>query len=642
MRPYRFAFVSNSAEIGETLKHYVDPDREELVVELATMEEAVSVAWRLLDSGTEVIIGGGGTGNLLHQTMRAPIVKIARTHLDLIRALIKARKQGSFIGLASFAEPPDGMDIIEELLSIRLRHIVFRTTDDLTQGIAEAVKDKVDCIVGAGICRQIAVSLGSVGIVVTPSKDGYLQALRDARNLAAIRRRERQESEQLSAIIQTIREGVILIDDTGRIKLLNQAAAEVFDTQASAALGKPLPEVVRGTGLLNVLTTGRPEVDQIRRAGKSDIVITSLPISVDGETQGVVATFREAARIQTVDRRLREELYTRGFVAKHSVGHLKGRSPRMSKLVGMAGKYAITDQSILIEGETGTGKEVLAQSIHNLSTRKNRPFVAINCSALSDSLLESELFGYEEGAFTGAKKGGKLGLFELANQGSVFLDEIADMPPGLQVRLLRVLEQREVMRVGGDKVVPVDVRILASTCRNLAHDLRNQRFRIDLYFRLAVLKLDIPPLRERLEDLPDIVRSLLDRFTGGTKRVSDSVFPFLHTYHWPGNIRELDSLVKRYAVLLGDSPCDDALFLDVYENLKMDYGLVETNSPRKIVEAISDDSSRTLKETIEDHERVVIEQTLKECNFSRRDTARKLGISVNTLWRKMNPAQKSR
>jgi propionate catabolism operon transcriptional regulator len=164
---------------------------------------------------------------------------------------------------------------------------------------------------------------------------------------------------------------------------------------------------------------------------------------------------------------------------------------------------------------------------------------------------------------------------------------------------------------------------------------------MDLYFRLAILKLDIPPLRERLEDLPDIVRSLLDSFTGGTKQVSDAVFPSLCKYSWPGNIRELDSLVKRYAVLLDDSSCDDALFLDVYENLKMDHSLVVPSGPQEKAVFPPEASDRTLKETIEDYERVIIGRTLKECNFSRRSAARKLGISVNTLWRKMNPAQES-
>ena len=309
--------------------------------------------------------------------------------------------------------------------------------------------------------------------------------------------------------------------------------------------------LLRGTGLLKVLKTGLPEIDIIRRVGDVDIVINTIPIVINGEILGVVATFKEAARIQNIDRKLKEKLYIKGFVTKYTIDHIKGESLIMKQLINRTRKYATTDATILIQGETGTGKEIFAQSMHNLSDRKEKPFVAINCSALPESLLESELFGYEEGAFTGAKKGGKIGLFEMASGGTIFLDEIADIPLSLQVRLLRVLEEKEVMRIGGDRIVSVDVRIISSTYKDLREEVNLGKFRADLYFRLAVLKLDIPPLRKRPEDIPFIVQEILYKYGRGTKRISDKMVDRMKGYNWPGNIRELDSLIKRYVVLLG-------------------------------------------------------------------------------------------
>jgi propionate catabolism operon transcriptional regulator len=298
-------------------------------------------------------------------------------------------------------------------------------------------------------------------------------------------------------------------------------------------------------------------------------------------------------------------------------------------------KYAPTDETILIQGETGTGKEILAQSIHNLSRRKGKPFVAVNCSALPESLLESELFGYEEGAFTGARKGGKIGLFELANGGTIFLDEIADIPASLQVRLLRVLEEKELMRVGGDRIVPVDVRILSSTYKDLAREVQMGKFRIDLYFRLAVLTLHIPPLRERPEDIPGLAQELLDLYSQGRKTISAAMLQQLQGHHWIGNIRELDSLIKRYVILLDRAKTDDRLLAGLLEDLRKSHmGLRDEGQPT-FADNAPGYGAKPLKVKLEEMEKDLIREALRECQFNKKRAAQKLGISVNTLWRKL-------
>ena len=634
-KKFKFAFISNSKELAELVQRHADPASEEVITKLATMEEALPIAQQFLAEGVEVILGGGGTGSLLFHTLGQPVVKIARTHLDILRALMKARDFGKDIVLTSFARPTDGIEVFEELLSIRVRQLIFKTTEELITGITAAVHAGVSCIVGGSICTKIVISLGGNGVFVIPSKEVVLQALQEARAIAASRRKEKEDTEQLRTILETIKVGVIVIDNDGKIKIFNQMASDIFGLEMPKAIGHPLPEVIKGTGLLNVLKTGEPEIDQIRRIGNVDIVINSLPIKVDGRTKGCVATFKEAMRIQNIDRKLREKLYAKGFVARYTIDRIRSESAKMALLLEQVRKYAPTDETILIQGETGTGKEILAQSIHNLSRRKGKPFVAVNCSALPESLLESELFGYEEGAFTGARKGGKIGLFELANGGTIFLDEIADIPASLQVRLLRVLEEKELMRVGGDRIVPVDVRILISTYKDLAREVQMGKFRIDLYFRLAVLTLHIPPLRERPEDIPGLAQELLDLYSQGRKTISAAMLQQLQGHHWIGNILELDSLIKRYVILLDRAKTDDRLLAGLLEDLRKSHmGLRDEGQPT-FADNAPGYGAKPLKVKLEEMEKDLIREALRECQFNKKRAAQKLGISVNTLWRKL-------
>jgi len=640
---YKFALISNSAEFCEVVKHYSDPESEDLIVKLVRltkMEEAVPIAQKLLDGGIEVILSLGGFGDLLAQTIGQPIVKIAKTHQDILRALIKAKNYSSNIGLVSFSIPIDGIEVFEDLLSIKICQIVYSTTEELTNGISKAAGEGIRCVVGGGIAKRIITSLGGLGIIILPTKEAIRQAFREARAIASTRRREHEDTAQLRAILETIKEGVIVADSEGRVKIFNQIAGEILGVELQKAIGKPLPTIIKGTGLPDVLKTGRPEIDHIHRVRDRDIVINLLPFNIDDKTQGVVATFKEAISIQNIDRKLREKLYAKGFVAKYTIDHIVGKSSVIKQLLYKAEKYAKTDATILIQGETGTGKEMFAQSIHNLSSRKEKPFVAINCSALAESLLESELFGYEEGAFTGAKRGGRVGLFELANEGTIFLDEIADISPGLQVRLLRVLEEKEVMRVGGDRIVPIDVRIISSTCKNLEEEVKLGKFRMDLYFRLVILKLNIPSLRERPADIPIIVKEILYKYSRGKKRISDTMIEKMKRYNWPGNIRELDSLITRYVILLGDSVSDPRLLLELFEELKGH--MVTPKEVCSMPEELSTNiSQKTLKERLEEYERLIIKDALKESQFNKKETAKRLGIGINTLWRKLHSPNRS-
>jgi len=295
----------------------------------------------------------------------------------------------------------------------------------------------------------------------------------------------------------------------------------------------------------------------------------------------------------------------------------------MERLIGLAEKYAAADSTLLVQGESGTGKEMIAQGIHIASQRKGGPFVAVNCAALPESLLESELFGYEEGSFTGARKGGKAGLFEMAHKGTIFLDEIGELPLLLQARLLRVLQEREVMRIGGSKMIPVDVRIIAATNRNLIQLIHEGDFREDLYFRLAVLVLKVPSLRERLEDIPCLVESFLKEWRkAGNIQVTEEDIRRLQTYSWPGNIRELKNLLERALVLTEDGEPLQLFNSDVW---------ISAEHPSRANKDHPSDQNIS-EEEIED---LRIKRILAEEDGHIGKAASRLGIHRSTLWRKL-------
>ncbi|WP_258868020.1 sigma-54-dependent Fis family transcriptional regulator [Alkalilimnicola ehrlichii] len=284
---------------------------------------------------------------------------------------------------------------------------------------------------------------------------------------------------------------------------------------------------------------------------------------------------------------------------------------------------------MLIVGESGTGKELLAQGIHNASPRRGHPFVAFNCGAFPAALLESELFGYEEGAFTGSRRGGKPGLFEAAHTGTVFLDEIGEMPVGLQTRLLRVLQEQEVIRLGATEPTPVNVRVIAATHRNLAAAVASGEFRQDLYYRLNILRIDVPPLRNCIDDVPAIARQALAKALprlGGRcdpEVVLAQVLPLLRAYRWPGNVRELENLMERLAVYHAEFAA----------------GAIGAEELRTVVPELFADAAGGERAAPALDERARIEQVLAACGGNRSEASRRLGISRSTLWRKLNAGE---
>lgn len=354
------------------------------------------------------------------------------------------------------------------------------------------------------------------------------------------------KKEELDMVLNISKEGVLLINNEETIIFCNNAFKNIFD----------IYEDIKGKKMTSVLDTNITEAfrcenlkDEILEFRDKKINANKQVVQSLSENIGFCFNLQEVTYIKQLEQNLSKKLRNKGLVAKYNFDYIKTCSTSMKECINLARKIASSDLTVLIIGESGTGKELLAQSIHNTSPRAKQPFVAINCAALPENLLESELFGYEGGSFTGALKEGKIGLFEQANNGTIFLDEIGDMPLSLQARILRVLQERQVMRIGSQSVIDINVRVISATNRKLMEMVDQGKFREDLFYRLNVLPINIPPLRERKDD---IISTMKDFITRKELKISDEVKNILLNYRWPGNVRELQN-VAAYIELMSDS-----------------------------------------------------------------------------------------
>ncbi len=431
--------------------------------------------------------------------------------------------------------------------------------------------------------------------------------------------------------MDSIHDGVIVVSMDSTILYANPAYTRCFGVQVGKVLGRKLSEIEPNSRVLAVLRTGKPVVDDHSHVVSVgiDIVANITPVFELGKMTGAVAVFRDATEVMAlkdlVTRYHSEllELRTRLLDVEDVVWD----SQAMRRVSELAQRVAMVDSTVLISGESGTGKEVVAKLIHRLSQRHEGPMVAINCGAIPENLLESELFGYEKGAFTGAVREGKAGLLEVADKGTILLDEIGELPLSLQVKLLRVIQELRFMRIGGVKQVKVDVRFVAATNRDLKIMVKQGTFREDLFYRLNVVPIHIPPLRERKRDIAGLVRVFLKKYNEKyhrEKRILPEVVRYFETsYDWPGNVRELENIVERMVV----SCCNDTIRLDD-EVLKDYFDLQGDEDNRVIVSGLMN-----LKKARELVEREII-QKAAQVYSSTRSVAEALGMDHSTIARK--------
>ena len=595
----------------------------------------------------DVVIAGGSNGAYLKTRVSVPVVLIGPTGFDVMHALARARRDGARVALVTHGDTPDEVRRFIAAYDIDVTFASYQSAQDAESVVLDLRDRGIQAVVGPGLIADLAANAG-MGAVFLYSRASVRAAFDTALEVAQATRRETVRRQRLDNLLQHLRDGVVALDAQGRVEAMNQRLASVLGIDAAQAVGRALLDLAPD------LAGSLPDADgdtfcTVRGAS---YVVHRGPLASSSSAAGTVLTFQESRAVERLDRTLRSRQRVQQFSARYQLGDIVGVSDSIERVRTLVQRYAKSDATVLILGESGTGKEMVAQSMHHLSARRDFAFVAINCGAFPEALLESELFGYEEGAFTGARKGGKAGLIEVAHRGTLFLDEIAEMPLSLQSRLLRVLQEREVVRLGSTEPTRVDIRVVAATHRALTEGIEAGSFRADLYYRLNILSIALPPLRERPNDLLPLAVELLLQAASreprlatrlpdadAARRVLASLSEPLKRYTWPGNVRELQNVIERIAVELADA--------DTGTNSN---GAAETLFTREVLRTVAPEifeqphtrtkkAALTLRERSRHVEADEIRAALAACNGDRDAVCQALGISKTTLWRKLNAAQ---
>ncbi|WP_236939206.1 sigma-54 interaction domain-containing protein [Evansella clarkii] len=438
----------------------------------------------------------------------------------------------------------------------------------------------------------------------------------------------------LEALIDAVNDGLLVIDSEGVVRLINKEYTRITGVKREEIIGKRLTDVRPGALLPLTLKDEKYRSGIYRREGINEYVVDMAPIYLEGNIAGAVSVCKSVSEVNNLANELEkskarvkqlEKTVGQLHQAKYMFEDIAGSGTGLKLVVKLAEKAALSDLNVLITGESGTGKELFAQAIHNASNRKNEPFVAVNCAAIPPALLESELFGYEDGAFTNSKKGGKVGLFELSHQGTLFLDEIGEMSFELQAKLLRVLQEGLIRKIGSLAERELDVRVIAATNKDLEGMVNKKKFRDDLYYRINTVHLKIPALRHRKEDIRAIIAKFLDKNQFKTQPViTEEALQLLQNYDWPGNIRELKNAIH-YAVSMSET--NEVSINDFPETIQHYKGSASTF-----------EENETLQNIINFTEREVIKNTLSKTGHDvegKKAAARQLGISLATLYNKI-------
>jgi PAS domain S-box-containing protein len=635
----KIVFIAPDENLADRAAQVISELGEQIGVFQGSLEEGLWLAKKAVKNGANIIISRGGTGDLIREKLSIPVVNLETSSFDIINTIDKAVTYSNKIGIVGFnnliAAYERANKILQKTFSAQIMTSVIEDRKEAATKIERLYRLGVRVFVGGYTVIDAVKKLGFQGILIESGTETIAEAVKHARNLLEVQLKEKEKAQILKSIIDFAYDGILGVDKNGLITVFNPVIEKLTGVKADVAIGRPVDSVVENTKMHQVLKTGEAELGEIQSIGENLIVTNRVPIVVEGEVLGVVATFQEIEKVQRMEGKIRKKLLFKGHVAKARFEDIIGNSKVIIQAKEKAKQYAEVDSTVLILGETGTGKELFAQSIHNASPRKDKPFVAVNCAALPETLLESELFGYMEGAFTGARKGGKAGLFELAHEGTIFLDEISEMSPMLQARFLRVIQEKEVVRLGDDRVIPIDIRIIAATNRDLYSQVKKGEFREDLFYRLCVLELETPPLRKRKEDIPALVKFFIkeksNRLGKDIRKVSHEAMDRLVNYYWPGNVRQLENIIERSVVLCNTQEIGVDLVTEVM-NGSPDFS---TEGPDNT--SIGTETGEGLLKNIEAD---TIKKVLEETRWNKTLAAEKLGISVTTLWRRLKSLEK--
>lgn len=597
-----------------------------IIIEKINTTNVKVIAHQTKEKGAEVVISRGNLAKEIRDAVDVEVVPIALTGYEFLEVLYKYKDFNKPIGIVENKDFIYGCQRTNRILKLDLHYYQVNRVDEFSYQTQCAIEDGMKLLIGGSWGIEIRKYLEDYNIeyeMLRSQKPSVKQAIDTAISLFYAKRREKSRHQILKTVLDFSKSGIVVVNHIDEIINVNPAAAQIFRIEEKLCIGHKSSDMLPHLQLNDVLESMKAEMGSTESYFGNSVVVDRVPMVINSEVKGAIAFIQNATEIVTMGSNLRRDLAQRGLAAKYTFEDILGKSTTILDTIHLAKAYSNTDSTVLITGETGTGKELFVQSIHSESRRRNNPFVAINCSALPTNLLESELFGYKDGAFTGAKKGGKIGLFELAHKGTIFLDEIGEIDKNIQAKLLRVIQEHEVMRIGDDRVIPIDVRVIAATNRDLYDEVKRGNYREDLYYRLNVLNLCLPPLRQRKEDIKILMEKLRN---GNNKKLNcriegftQEVMQIMEGYSWPGNIRELENVMEKLLLLTKTG----IVGIDMIPFIK------------SCMHREKHEDMEKTQHTISMMEIEVIQAALQRNNGNKTHVAQQLGIDRTTLIRKI-------
>lgn len=614
------AFIAPHERISVAAQSILEASNYPAKIYVGDLHQGVKAARQAIAEGAKIFISRGGTARLIRQELNVEVIEVEASVQRTLAYIYKETTETTRIAIAGFEQLINLVEPVCEVLGRNYRSFELTGKSSFQTQMDRITKWGPDVVIGDAIAYHWAKAKGLESYLIESSIETIVDAFERAMLVYNNLCRYILAEEKLATVLNCTREGAILINRDGIIEEINRQGCDILAQSRDELIGASFSDYFDSTELGRAFRKNQLTRNMLVNYRDEKLAIDHITVSTDSHAgNSSVILFQPVQKIQDAGNVIRRKLADSGFHAKYTFDDIFYACEGMQHLVDVARHYSQSDSNIMIVGETGTGKELFAQSIHNAGPLAGGPFVAVNCAALPGALLESELFGYAPGAFTGASRSGKIGLFELAHEGTLFLDELTEMDFFLQSKLLRALQTQEIMRVGGNKIIPIKARIIATTNRKPLEEIRAGRLRADLFYRLNTLDLKIPPLRERPGDAELLFSLFLakkcERRGIPVPTLPDKIVRLLRDYAWPGNVRELENLAERYATLHTLPRFDIPL-------------LAEFSSPEALPQESEEDGA-TLDDFIA--AKVATVYRAEGGNVSR--TAQRLGIDRNTVKR---------
>ncbi|TQW94242.1 sigma 54-interacting transcriptional regulator, partial [Clostridioides difficile] len=657
----KIGIIASDIELKERIEELYREDVENgtIIIDILNLDLMENQGRILVEKGAQAIIGRGGGYSLVIDTVNVPVIPMNMKSTDLLRAIEIAKKYSKKVVLI-LGDNEVSFDYVgwRNVISTEITEEWFESKYEIRSKVVKYIDQKDEIvIVGGGLACSFARQYGIDSVFATASDESIREAVEYCKKLLDTLGEEKFNNEVLRNILDGIKDGVIAIDSNGSIILYNESAKNMLKVERKCALNKYILDVFPKMEWMLDCLHEKEDVEDRKIRNINNLIVNTRTtlIKVDNSTYGVLGIIQDITKLQNLERKIRFDLNQKGLYARYTFDDFLFKDKLTKEFIEEAKKIGKSDYTTLLYGESGSGKEIIAHSIHNISKRKDRPFVAINCATIAENLLESELFGYEEGAFTGARKGGKRGLFELAHGGTLFLDEINSLSFNIQTKLLRVIEERQIMRIGSDYIIPLDIRIIAATNESLTEKIVMGTFRADLFYRLSSLEINIPPLRDRREDIIPLFNNfvnevLKDDGLNGINSIDENFvltkdeMDKLYNYSWPGNVRELKTIAQKYVVTGKIKLRQDRDFKTkkLLPNSEVDKFNSETTASVEVqdesinISKINDGKiSIDIKEVNKYVEEKIISMLFAQ-GLSKNEVAQVLGISRTSLWKKYN------